>query len=541
MIFSDTNTHTYTFPGADGTIALTSNLTSLNSFSASNANTSLNTYTSSLNNAIQLTGSTVSFLGNIVVYGTQSVINSTNVEISDNMIYLNANSTYSNPDLGFAGNYNDGTYHHAGFFRDHATGLWKVFDSYLPEPDASPYIDTSNSSFRIASFQANTINLTANPGTAPLTVTSTTRVANLNVATSGVANTVNDAAQPNITSVGTLTSVSVSGNANVGNLGTATAIITTGNITTINSGLLQNGNSNVTITANGNVTINAVGGARIVATSTGANITGTLSASGNANVGNIGATGVFSTTVSATGNANVGNIGTTGVFSTTLSATGNANVGNIGIGGIVSASGNASVLGIKTDNYYYANGVSISFAGTYSNSNVASYLPTFTGQVGTTGATFYGNTLTTGANTTAGTVTGNWSLSPGSRLNATYADLAEYYEADQPYDPGTVLEFGGDKEVTLATDETNRVAGVVSTDPAYVMNTGCPGHAVPIALQGRVPVKVRGNIKKGDMMISGGDGYARPCNTPIIGSVIGKAVANFDGPEGIVEIAVGRL
>jgi hypothetical protein len=75
--------------------------------------------------------------------------------------------------------------------------------------------------------------------------------------------------------------LSVTGNANVGNLSTTTAVITTGNITTINSGLLQNGNSNVTITANGNVTIAAVGGARITATSTGANVTGTLGVSAN--------------------------------------------------------------------------------------------------------------------------------------------------------------------------------------------------------------------------------------------------------------------
>jgi hypothetical protein len=75
--------------------------------------------------------------------------------------------------------------------------------------------------------------------------------------------------------------LSVTGNANVGNLGTTTVIATTGNITTINSGLLQNGNSNVTLTANGNVTLNAVGGARVIATSAGANVTGTLGVSGN--------------------------------------------------------------------------------------------------------------------------------------------------------------------------------------------------------------------------------------------------------------------
>jgi hypothetical protein len=150
--------------------------------------------------------------------------------------------------------------------------------------------------------------------------------------------------------------------------------------------------------------------------------------------------------------------------------------------------------------------------------------------------------ITTGANTTAGTITGNWSLSTGSRLSATYADLAEYYEADAKYKPGTVLAFGGDKEVTLAEDGTNKVAGVVSTDPAYVMNMKCPGeHIVALALQGRVPTKVRGTIHKGDMLVSGGDGYARPSASPQMGTVIGKALQNFDGIEGVIEVAVGRL
>jgi hypothetical protein len=126
-------------------------------------------------------------------------------------------------------------------------------------------------------------------------------------------------------------------------------------------------------------------------------------------------------------------------------------------------------------------------------------------------------------------------------LNATYADLAEYYEADQPYEPGTVLAFGGDKEVTVAEDGTNKVAGVVSTDPAYVMNMKCQGeHVVALALQGRVPTKVRGIIRKGDMLVSGGDGYARPANNPTMGTVIGKSLENFTG-EGIIEVAVGRL
>jgi len=95
--------------------------------------------------------------GNLTVSGTTVTISATNLAVEDNMIYLNDGSTTSNPDLGFAGNYNDGSYKHAGFFRDATDGIWKVFDSYTPEPDASAYIDTSNASFRIANFQANVI------------------------------------------------------------------------------------------------------------------------------------------------------------------------------------------------------------------------------------------------------------------------------------------------------------------------------------------------------------------------------------------------
>lgn len=275
-----------------------------------------------------------------------------------------------------------------------------------------------------------------------------------------------------------------------------------------------------------------------------------MTLNGNANVGNLNATGISTATrfisniatgtspfqVSSTtrvANLNVATAGTADTAGTVTTAA-QPNITSVGTLTTLTVSGNATVGGIKTDNYYYANGAAISFAGTYSNANVASYLPTYTGTVSATA-------LTTGANTTAGTVTGNWTLTAGSRLQATYADLAEYYRADKQYEPGTVLEFGGEYEVTLADDETNRVAGVVTTNPAYVMNSNCPGEAVAIALQGRVPCKVRGNIRKGDMLVSGGSGYARPTFSPKMGTVIGKALEDYSGTDGIIEVAVGRL
>jgi hypothetical protein len=150
--------------------------------------------------------------------------------------------------------------------------------------------------------------------------------------------------------------------------------------------------------------------------------------------------------------------------------------------------------------------------------------------------------ITTGANTTPGTITGNWTLTAGSQLQATYADLAEYYVADAYYTSGTVVDFGGDKEVTLAEDNSRRVAGVVSTNPAYVMNSTCEGrYLVILALQGRVPCRVKGKIAKGDMLVSAGEGYARAESNPAVGTVIGKAIQNFDGTTGIIEVAVGRF
>jgi hypothetical protein len=130
----------------------------------------------------------------------------------------------------------------------------------------------------------------------------------------------------------------------------------------------------------------------------------------------------------------------------------------------------------------------------------------------------------------------------GTAQYSNYADLAEKYQADAQYEPGTVLEFGGDAEVTVAEDGTRRVAGVVSTNPGHLMNNSLEGeNVVALALTGRVPCKVRGKVRKGDMMVSAGDGFARAEYSPVLGTVIGKALENFDGVEGIIEVVVGRV
>jgi hypothetical protein len=126
--------------------------------------------------------------------------------------------------------------------------------------------------------------------------------------------------------------------------------------------------------------------------------------------------------------------------------------------------------------------------------------------------------------------------------SAQYADLAEKYEADAEYAPGTVLEFGGDKEVTLSVQAgSTRVAGVVSTNPSYIMNAGLTAeHVAMVALQGRVPCQVVGPVAKGDMMVAAGNGAARVDNSARAGSIIGKALENFSGAEGTIEVVIGR-
>ena len=323
------------------------------------------------------------------------------------------------------------------------------------------------------------------------------------------------AAQPNITSVGTLTSLTVTGNTTSGNLNTAGIVTASRLISNIATGTAPFTVTSTTQVANLNV---ATAGLATFAT--------TANAVAGANVSGQVSNALVAGTVYTNAQPNITSVGTL----TTVTVSGNANVGNI-----------------LTDNYKYANGTSISFTGTYSNSNVSSFLAVYgSNTISTTGNITAGNIITTvltaGANTTAGNITGNWTLTAGSKLEATYADLAEYYEADRHYEPGTVLAFGGDKEVTMADTGTTKVAGIVSTNPSYVMNSSCPGeHTVALALQGRVPCQVRGSIKKGDMLISAGNGFAHTAPFPILGTVIGKSLENFDGIEGIIEVAVGRL
>ena len=126
--------------------------------------------------------------------------------------------------------------------------------------------------------------------------------------------------------------------------------------------------------------------------------------------------------------------------------------------------------------------------------------------------------------------------------SAQYADLAEIYESDDEYEVGTVVIFGGEKEITVSSMGADpRVAGVISENPAYLMNSEATGQAV--ALQGKVPCKVVGVINKGDMLVTHSQhpGVARKGNDPKVGTVIGKALEEYNSTEiGTINIVAGR-
>jgi hypothetical protein len=302
----------------------------------------------------------------------------------------------------------------------------------------------------------------------------------------------------------------------------------------------------------------------ITATLSGAATTaGTVTTAAQPNITSVGTL----SSLSVTGNISAGNVSATAGTFTSVSGDGSAltslNASNISSGTLAQARlANASVtlgstaltLGSTVTTVAGLSSVtSTSFVGALTGAATTAGTVTTAAQpnitsVGTltslsvSGALTTTN-ITTGANTTAGTITGNFSLSAGSRLNATYADLAERYVADAAYEPGTVLVFGGSKEVTVTGEVSSRkVAGVVSTNPAYLMNSECQGeYVVDLALIGRVPCKVMGPVCKGDLIVtSENTGYGMVNNEAPAGSIIGKSLEFMNELDGVVEILVGR-
>jgi hypothetical protein len=146
---------------------------------------------------------------------------------------------------------------------------------------------------------------------------------------------------------------------------------------------------------------------------------------------------------------------------------------------------------------------------------------------------------------TALTINGSTGIVSGAYgITANYADVAERFAADSIYDAGTVVELGGLAEITLSTTELSEsVFGVISDKAAYLMNNAAGSDEThpPVAMTGRVPVKVIGTVQKGDRLVSAGAGMARAARQgeATAFNVIGRAlVSKTDTGVGTVEAIV---
>jgi hypothetical protein len=295
--------------------------------------------------------------------------------------------------------------------------------------------------------------------------------------------TLSTAAQTNITSLGTLASLAVTGNITAGNIsaakGTFTQVAGVGALTSLTVGAVTSSGTIIASTVNAGTIGNA-----------SATLTGTLSTAAQTNITSVGTLA----TVTVSGQATVGNL-------------------------------------MTTNGIFWSNGSTYSSgAGGVSFTNIAS-------------------NVTPSANLTynLGSTTAWWNNVYGVAIQAKYADLAENYTSVHHYSPGTVVAWNTsdliDEELMMAqTSHTPYVAGVISTNPAYLMNSAVPG--LPLALSGRVQCKTLGPITKGDRLAVVAPGTAGRLDPQLYqpGCVIGYALASVpDGELATIEVVIMKF
>jgi hypothetical protein len=354
-----------------------------------------------------------------------------------------------------------------------------------------------------------------------------------NVVTVGVAATGNISATANVQGGNGVFTTIVSAASHTGGLVSVTGTVTGSQFNGSGAGLTSIPGANVTGTVPnattavvaGTVTTAAQGNITSVGTLSSLVVSGQITGSGGTalvlnatnagmEIGNPTATNTPYIDFHSSGNAAAD-------YDFRILASGGANSATAGTGtlqlqgALVTATGNVTVAGQITVN---------------SGSNVTAIINGASNAVGNIGsATTFFNRLFAQATT------------------ALYADLAEMYTTDAEYPPGTVLIFGGTQEVTISTvTHDHRVAGVVSTNPAHIMNSGLQGEfTVAVALTGRVPVSVIGNISAGDRVVtSNRAGVAEALDMARYqpGVIIGKALQSYSGNGiGVIEVVVGRL
>ena len=291
----------------------------------------------------------------------------------------------------------------------------------------------------------------------------------------------------------------------VGAMSVGTTLGVTGN-TTVGGTLTSQG----LLTANADIDCNGL-----------INVSGTLTVDGSSTLGN-----QTSDTTTISGIATVGNGLTVNGAVTTL---------NQGL----------TVSGAAQFNNAFNMGDTLTVASTFTANgntvlgNATSDTTAFNGRSSTSITPNLNNTHTLGESSLKWSTVHATTFS-GTATTANYADLAELYLSDFAYEAGTVVQIGGEEEVTASTGESNHsILGVVSAYPAYLMNNQLE-NGIPVALKGRVPVKVGGTIKKGDRLVGAPEGHGvadnEACRSFAI--ALGDFKATKKNPTGIVEAVI---
>jgi hypothetical protein len=358
---------------------------------------------------------------------------------------------------------------------------------------------------------------------AQLDIRTTASNANIVFTPNGTGN-VNTGANVSVT--GRVTAASVVGGVITGTstsvTGAQTAASTVGGVIT-GSSTSVSGTVTAASTVGGVITGSSVS---VTGTVTGASLAGTITTAAQTNITSVGTLG----SLSVTANVQAGNVRTVGQVSATGNISGNFFVGNgsqltgISVGSNSISNGTSNVVVAAGGN------ISVAVAGTavlsFTTAGIINNQANGVGNIGN--ATGYFNTIFAKA------------------TSAQYADLAEMYVSDESYSPGTVVEFGGSAEITISSsDHSTQVAGVISTNPSYLMNATQVGdNVLAVALVGRVPCLVTGNIVKGDRLVASALPGVATRLDPIKyqpACIIGKALEDFNsGGIGCIEIAVGR-
>ena len=491
-------------------------------------------------NSLTITGP-MNFTGNLDITGNINATGNLNYEnvsdlvVGDPLIYIGEDNTGNLFDLGIIVNWNDGVYQHGGWARDASDGTWKLFGNVIPEPTTT--IDFTNAIYQpmLAGSVTATGNISGNyilgngsqltgivAGGGIEWTTQANTAPSLPVAgdfwydsytdkkyqytNDGVSNYWVDQSFPT-----SYSSLAVTGNIVAGN------VLITGNI--VGNISAQTITANVVGSVTGNLTGNVFG--NLIGNSYG-NSTGT-------HFGNV--TGNLTGSVLTGAQPAITGVGTL----SSLSVTGNITPSAYFFGD------GSQLTGISSTGSFIANGTSNVSIATTNGNITATVSGTEILKITSAGIE---NSRANGVGN-IGNSTTYFNTVFAKATSAQYADLAEMYIADAVYPPGTVLIFGGTHEVTASSiSHDPRTAGVVSTNPSYLMNSGLAGpNTAAVALTGRVPCWVQGPVAKGDRLVNIDTGVAGRLDMDKyeVGCVIGKSLeAIKDSSLHLIEIAIGR-